>query len=100
MLESKFKADTLTAIRDMLPGCIIIHGNANSVQGIPDTLILYFNQWAGLEFKKTEKSIHQPNQDIYVDMFNDWSFAAFIFPDNQREVLEQLSKFMTFRPRS
>ena len=43
-------------------------------QGMPDLLILYNKHWALLEAKRGENSEHQPNQDYWVDQFNQLSF--------------------------
>jgi len=97
-LESNFKSRVVKEIRnEVLPGCILTTGNSASVQGIPDVFIVYYDKWAMLEFKRAPDSIHQPNQDYYVDMLNGWSFAAFIFPENEEEVLRDLQH--SLRPR-
>lgn len=90
-LESGFKARVVKYIREeLLPGCILTTGNSASQQGIPDVFIVYRDKWAMLEFKRAEDSIHQPNQDYFVNMLDDWSFAAFIYPENEEEVLRDL----------
>lgn len=97
-LESGFKARVVEYIREeLLPGCILTVGNSASLQGIPDVFIVYYDKWAMLEFKRAPDSVHQPNQDWYVDKLNDWSFAAFIFPENEEEVLRDLQHAL--RPR-
>lgn len=95
--ETPFQADVVLKIRKMFPGCIITRGNSASLQGIPDVFIVYGDRWAMLEFKRSPNEVHQPNQDWYVDMLNKWSFAAFIFPENEEEVLRELQH--AFRPR-
>lgn len=97
-LESSFKARVVKHIREeLLPGCILTTGNSASQQGIPDVFIVYHNKWAMLEFKRAANSVHQPNQDYFVRMLDEWSFAAFIFPENEEEVLSALQS--TLRPR-
>jgi hypothetical protein len=81
----------------MFPGCLIIHLDANEIQGIPDILILYENKWAALEGKKYKNASHRPNQDYYVNMMNEMSYASFIYPENKEEVLDELQE--TFRTR-
>lgn len=66
------------------------------IQGIPDLLVLYEDKWASLETKKGAKSDRRPNQEYYVHMFDDMSFARFVSPDNMTEVLDDLQS--TFRP--
>ena len=97
MLENRFKTLLIHEIEDMLPGCIIIHLDPNEIQGAPDLLILYGKRWGVLEGKKSEKAPHRPNQDYYVERMNEMSFAAFIYPENKEEVLDELQRAL--RPR-
>ena len=97
MLENRFKTQLCKDIKEMFPGCIIIHPDPTEIQGIADLVILYENKWAALEGKKHANATHRPNQDYYVDLMNSMSFAAFIYPENKEEVLYELQK--TFRPR-
>ena len=96
MLENRFKTKLVKEIRDMFPGCIIAHLDPNEIQGIPDLLVLYKNKWAVLEGKKNANASHQPNQDYYVDKMNKMSFAAFIYPENKDEVLDELYLYFTY----
>lgn len=91
-LESKFKTKLIHEIEDILPGCIILHLDPNEVQGISDLLILYEDRWAVLEGKKYAGAPHRPNQDYYVDLLNEMSFAAFIYPENKEEILYELQR--------
>lgn len=95
--EGRFKSDTLSEIQDMFEDCIILKGNAGYRQGIPDVIILFGRRWAALEFKESEFAAHQPNQDYYVDLLDRMSFAAFIYPENKREILHALQS--TFKSR-
>lgn len=92
ILESVFQAKLIKEIKDRLPGSIVLKNDANYIQGIPDLLVLYNNKWACLEVKKSKRAAIQPNQDHYVNTLNDMSFAAFIFPENKEEVLNELEQ--------
>jgi tRNA C32,U32 (ribose-2'-O)-methylase TrmJ len=81
----------------MFPGCLIFHLDANEIQGIPDILILYENKWAALEGKKHKNASHRPNQDYYVNLMNEMSYASFIYPENKEEVFDELQQAL--RPR-
>lgn len=96
MLENKFKTRLADEISDLFPGCFVLHLDPNEVQGIPDLIVLYRNKWAVLEGKKNAHAKHQPNQDYYVDVMNAMSFAAFIYPENKDEVLEDLYRYFEF----
>ena len=90
MLENRFKTKLNKEIKEMLPGCIILHMDPNEIQGIPDLLILYKDRWAALEGKKSANASVRPNQHYYVDLMDEMSFASFIYPENKDEVLEDL----------
>ena len=92
MLENRFKTKLISELRDLFPGCIILHMDPNEIQGIPDLLILYENKWAALEGKKDRYASARPNQEYYVDRMNHMSFAAFIYPENKEEVLHELQQ--------
>ena len=96
MAENRFKTKVLIPeLKNTFPGCFILHLDPNEIQGIPDLLILYNNKWAVLEAKDYEGARHRPNQDYYVDLMNQMSFAAFIYPENKDEVLDALYLYFT-----
>lgn len=92
MLERDFQSKLIKELRAMFPGCIIMKNDANYIQGIPDLLILYKDKWASLECKKNKKASRQPNQEYYVRMMNDMSYSSFIYPENKKEVLDELQQ--------
>ena len=75
-----------------MPNSIVMKNDSSYIQGIPDLLILNNNKWAALECKQKEDAKHQPNQEYYVNLMNEMSFAAFIFPENELEVLDALQR--------
>ena len=89
-LENKFQSDLKKEIKNMFPGCIVTKMDSGDIQGIPDLLVLYNDQWATLECKKSEKSKKQPNQEYYVDMMDSMSYSSFIYPENKDTVLSEL----------
>lgn len=94
-LESQFQAELIKKLRKMFPGCVILKNDANYLQGFPDLLVLYRSRWAALEVKKSANAPHRPNQPYYVDWSANNSFGAFIYPENEEEVLNALQQ--TFR---
>ena len=91
-LERDFQAKLIKESKVMFKGCIIVKNDPNYIQGIPDLLILYNDRWAALEVKKSEHAHHQPNQEYYVDLMDQMSFAAFIYPENKEEILYELQQ--------
>lgn len=90
--ESNFQADLIKELRKRFPGCVILKNDPNYLQGIPDLSIFYHDKYAFLECKKSKNEAVQANQPYYVDKFNKWSFASFIYPENREEVLDELSR--------
>lgn len=97
MVESKFQASLIKKIKDRFKDCIILKNDPEYLQGIPDLLILYKNKWAALECKKSGKASKRPNQEYYVNKMDGMSFASFISPENEEEVLNDLQQ--AFRAR-
>lgn len=95
MLENKFKTGLIKELKERFPGCMVVHADPNEIQGIPDILVLYENTWAALEGKKSAKASHRPNQDYYVKKMDDMSYAAFIYPENKEEILDELERTFT-----
>ena len=95
MLESKFKTKLIKEIRVRLPGSFVFHLDPSERQGVPDLIVLYKDKWAVLEGKRKSKATHQPNQDFYVWLFNEMSFARIIFPENAKEVLDEMERALS-----
>lgn len=91
-LESEFTLDLKDELRRRFPGCFIYRLDPNQLQGIPDLLVLWGPHWAILETKRGLKSVRQPNQEFYVDRFDEMSFSAFVHPLNYREVLYEMER--------
>lgn len=60
--------------------------------GFPDLLVLYKDRWAALEVKRSARASKQPLQDFYVDQCAEMSFGAFVYPENEQEVLHDLQR--------
>ena len=97
MLERDYQRLLRKRLEDMFPGCIILKQDAGLHQGIPDLLILWHDKWVALEVKASWDSPEQPNQHYYVELMDNMSFAAFIYPENEEEVLSALQH--AFQPR-
>ena len=97
MRESRFQRELILDLKELFPGCIVMKLDPNYIQGIPDLLVLYENKWAVLECKQNAFSHHRPNQEYYISVMDEMSFARFIYPENKEEVLNELQR--AFRPR-
>lgn len=94
MLESKFQSGLIKELKERFPGCIVMKNDATQIQGIPDLTVLYGDKWAALECKRDEadvqKSQKRGNQPYYVKRMDEMSFARYIYPQNKKEVLDEL----------
>ena len=90
MNETTYQRELIGRIEKRFPDCFIMPNNPGFIQGLPDILILYENMWAMLEVKMEDSSPQQPNQEYYVAKFDKMSFAAFINPHNEEEILNAL----------
>lgn len=91
-LESEFASELKEEIRHRFPDCFIIKLDSNQVQGIPDLMILWKEYWAILETKRGLRSVRQPNQEYYVELFDRMSFSAFVHPLNYRDILDDMER--------
>lgn len=97
MRESQFQAKLKNELEELFPGCIVLKNDANYLQGFPDLTILYNNNWAVLECKKSLHEPFQPNQDYYLELLDHMSFASMICPENKEAVLYELQQAFTPR---
>lgn len=95
--EAAYQAKLMDRLQALFPNSFIIRNDPNEYQGIPDILLLVGDRWAMLEVKAAESSPSRPNQPYYVSMFDRMSFAAFIYPENEEEVLRDLQSSLGSR---
>ena len=93
MLERDFQRELIKKIKGLFKGCVILKNDSNYIQGFPDLTILFNNnKWAVLECKKSMEGKRQPNQEFYINKLNNMSFARFVSPENEEEVLNELQQ--------
>ena len=92
MRENKYQAGLIKRIKERFDGSIVLKNDSSYKQGIPDLTVLYKDRWATLEVKKEDKASHRPNQDYYISRMNDMSYASFISPENEEEVLNEMEQ--------
>jgi hypothetical protein len=97
MKEPEYQARLIKRLQYMFPGCFVLKNDAQYMQGVPDLLVLYKHNWAMLEVKVSGDAHHQPNQEHYVHQFDDMSFGAFVYPENEEEVLRDLQLAFCFK---
>jgi hypothetical protein len=92
MTENKYQSQLIKKLEKMFPGCLILKNDSGYRQGMLDLIILWGPYWASLEVKPSESADVQPNQEYYVNQLDEMSFAAFIYPENEKEVLNALQQ--------
>lgn len=97
MLESDYQQLLREKIENIFPECLVLKNDPNYLQGFPDLTIFYKDRWAVLEVKKdisemSKNSSSIRNQRFYIRKLNDMSFARFIYPQNEEEVLYELQQ--------
>lgn len=96
MTENQYQAKLIKKLGLIFPGCVVLKADSGYQQGIPDLVILWRKNWASLEIKASASASSQPNQDHYIRQLGEMSFAAYIYPENEEEVLNALQQ--AFRP--
>lgn len=97
MRESIFQRNLILELEELFPGCIIMKNDCNYIQGIPDLTILFGKHWACLECKGSIEETYQPNQEYYLYLLDDMSFASMICPENKEAVLYELQQSFSTR---
>lgn len=90
--ESIFRSKLIKRIKSEFDNCDVLYNDPKRKQGVPDLIILCNDKWAMLETKKDRTSSKRPNQPHYIDKYNAMSFATFVSPDNEEEVLNGLQQ--------
>jgi hypothetical protein len=96
-LENEYQMELIPKIYALFPGeplvdSIVIINDPNYIQGIPALSVFFRSRWAMLEVKASEKSRERPNQRWYVENWGQYIFTAFIYPENEEEVLNALQQ--------
>lgn len=76
----------------IFPDAIITHLDPNDIQGIPDLCMFVGNRYFMFETKRFTKASKRPNQQYYIDLFDEWSYARFVQPENMEDILDELEQ--------
>lgn len=93
--ESEFQGKLIKKIKKQYPGCMVLKNDPTYIQGVPDLLILNGRYWAALECKRSKSEFRRSikknkNQLYYVNKMNGMSYASFVYPENEEEVLNEI----------
>jgi hypothetical protein len=95
--EAKYQSGLIKRLKERFPGCQVLKNDPQYMQGILDLTIFWGPCWAMLEVKARANASERPNQAYYVEQMDNMSFAAFIYPENEEEVLTALSEAFASR---
>ena len=90
--ESRYQKKLISKLEVLFPGCVVLKNDPAQQQGIPDLTLLWRRFWATLEVKDSADANIQPNQEFFIQQMDEMSFSAFIYPENEREVLNALQQ--------
>lgn len=97
-LESDFQHHVISRLNELVGRHgYILNLDGSYIQGFPDILVLYKGRWAALECKKSSIEKEQPNQRYYIEALNHLSFASFIYPAIEDEVINDLQQALRLR---
>lgn len=89
-LEADYQSDLKKLLEHILPGCVVLVKPGFTILGFPDLLILYKNQWAALEVKRSANEPYQPGQEWWIGELDQMGFSSMICPENQKEILDEV----------
>lgn len=92
MKEGKFQTEFRKRLEQLFPGCLVFKTHEQYRQGTPDLFMVWGLRWAAFEVKRDAYAHIQPNQVHYIDLMDDMSFAAIVYPENVEEVLGALQR--------
>lgn len=90
--ERDYQGELIKRIESRFPGCLVLKNDEQYIQGIPDLTILYGMHWFALEVKRDRNAPQGPNQHYYLCRMNDMSYAAYIYPEIEEAVLDEIQR--------
>lgn len=97
MRESRYQRTIIQRLEEEFPGCVVLKNDPNYIQGMPDLVVLYHDRWAMLEVKASRTAAVRPNQEHYISLLAQMSYAAFVYPEIEDRIFYELQ--LTFGDR-
>lgn len=98
-VESRVQHTLIERLKETFPGCVVLKNDAGYKKNIPDLTVFYKDHYAMLEVKASKKaylaSLHddsRKNQEYWINKFGEWTFAAFVYPENMNDILEEMKE--------
>lgn len=93
MAENQFQSKLRKKIEKRFPGSITLKNDPSVNRGIPDLLVLYNGHWAALECKDCLSEVGKKKNQVYhVSKLNKMSYASFICPEMEEDVLNEMEQ--------
>lgn len=97
MLESTFQRRVIKRLEVELPNCVVLKSDASYIAGMLDLIVLYEDTWFALEVKKDEQAMldskrDQPDQAWWVRELDRIHFGAYIYPENEEDVFDEIQR--------
>jgi hypothetical protein len=92
--ENDYQGKLIKRIEKRFPDCFVMKNDEQYRAGTPDLTILHKDRWAVLEVKRNKSELKNPvpNQEHYVERLNGMGYSAFIYPENEAEVLDEVQR--------
>lgn len=97
---SGFKTKFIRNLKVRFPNCVVLLTDPQYLQGVPDILMLLEDTWFAFEVKATKTSSRRPNQEWWIDILNRQSYASFVYPENEEEVIREVQQSLEARRRA
>lgn len=99
ILESRYQRKLIKRLKSEFPDCVILKNDAGYIDCIPDLTVFWGKHYALLEVKRSRKAFEDSrkedkrrNQEWYVNKFNNWSYASFVYPENEDQVISEMKE--------
>ena len=97
-LERDFQKNLIKEIKERIPNAIVKKNDPKYIQGIPDISIDVRPYSFHLECKKSANAPYQPNQEYYLQAYNDnGGWARTIYPENKGAILDEMEQSLRAR---
>ena len=97
-LERDFQKNLIKEIKERIPDAIVKKNDPRYIQGIPDISVDVGPYSFHLECKKNANAPYQPNQEYYLQAYNDNDgWARTIYPENKGEILDEMEQSLRAR---
>lgn len=94
VLEKDFQAKILRWLKSQ--GCVTLkyEANATTKAGVADIFFCKEGFYGFLECKKSKNAKKRPGQQAFIDKMAEWSYGAFVYPENWEEIKKTLGEML------